>query len=80
MERKPTRFELRLPPDLADNIDAWRRDVPDIPPRAEAARRLIELGLAAYAYTQAAPGDDEERARSELLKKVGQSRVGIEKP
>jgi len=76
MERKPTRFELRLPPELADQIDAWRRDVPVIPPRAEAARRLIELGLAAYTFTQASPGDDAERARSELFRKVGQSRVG----
>ena len=47
MERKPTRFELRLPPELGDEIDAWRRQQPDLPSRAEAARRLIELGLQA---------------------------------
>jgi hypothetical protein len=45
MDRKPTRFELRLPPQLGDEIDRWRRDQPDLPPRAEAARRLIEHGL-----------------------------------
>ena len=45
MERKPTRFELRLPPELGDQIDDWRRQQADIPARAEAARRLIELGL-----------------------------------
>jgi metal-responsive CopG/Arc/MetJ family transcriptional regulator len=45
MERKPTRFELRLPPELGDEIDDWRRKQPDIPSRAEAARRLIEIGL-----------------------------------
>jgi len=45
MERKPTRFELRLPPELGDEIDEWRRIQPDLPPRAEAARRLIEIGL-----------------------------------
>lgn len=45
MERKPTRFEIRLPPELADGIDAWRRQQPDLPARAEAARRLIEVGL-----------------------------------
>jgi hypothetical protein len=45
--RKPTRFELRLPPELGDEIDEWRRGQPDLPPRAEAARRLIELGLEA---------------------------------
>jgi hypothetical protein len=47
MERKPTRFELRLPPELGDAIDEWRRGQSDLPPRAEAARRLIELGLEA---------------------------------
>jgi predicted DNA-binding protein len=45
MERKPSRFELRLPPDLEDRIDNWRRHEPDLPPRAEAARRLIVAGL-----------------------------------
>ncbi len=52
MERKPTRFELRLPPELGDEIDAWRRQQPDLPPRAEAARRLIELGLQAAQQPQ----------------------------
>ncbi len=47
MERKPTRFELRLPPELGDKIDEWRREQADLPARAEAARRLIELGLEA---------------------------------
>ena len=32
---------------MGAEIDAWRRDESDIPPRAEEARRLIELGLAA---------------------------------
>jgi hypothetical protein len=45
MERTPTRFELRLPPALGDAIDEWRRVQPDLPARAEAARRLIEMGL-----------------------------------
>ncbi|MCE2580763.1 hypothetical protein LDL36_20390 [Komagataeibacter sp. FNDCR1] len=47
MEQKPTRFELRLPPALGDQIDEWRRQQPDLPTRAEAARRLIQLGLEA---------------------------------
>lgn len=47
MERKPTRFELRLPPEMGDEIDAWRRQQADLPSRAEAARRLIQLGLEA---------------------------------
>lgn len=45
MERKPTRFELRLPPEMGDEIDEWRRQQADLPSRAEAARRLILLGL-----------------------------------
>jgi hypothetical protein len=45
MDQKPTRFELRLPPDLGAGIDEWRRHQPDLPNRAEAARRLIEAGL-----------------------------------
>ena len=67
MERKPTRFELRLPPELGDHIDEWRRSVPALPPRAEAARRLIEFGLKAYNLTQAKPGGDYDRALAELM-------------
>ena len=44
---KATRFELRLPASLGASIDRWRREQPDIPSRAEAARRLIEIGLEA---------------------------------
>jgi hypothetical protein len=39
------RFELRIPDDFFRDIDAWRRKQPDIPSRAEAIRRLVELGL-----------------------------------
>jgi hypothetical protein len=53
MKRKPTRFELRLPPELGDEIDDWRRKESDIPPRAEAARRLIEIGLATVKQREA---------------------------
>ncbi len=41
------RFEMRYPPELLVRIDEWRRIQPDLPPRAEAIRRLVELGLAA---------------------------------
>ena len=50
-DRKPTRFEIRLPPALGDAIDEWRRTQPDLPPRATAARRLIEIGLEAAKAT-----------------------------
>ena len=45
MDARASRFELRLPPGLGQEIDEWRRSQPDLPSRAEAARRLIELGL-----------------------------------
>jgi hypothetical protein len=38
------RFELRMPPELLETIDAWRRREPDLPNRSEAIRRLVEIG------------------------------------
>ena len=73
-ERKPTRFELRLPPELGDRIDEWRRGVPALPPRADAARRLIEFGLAAYDLTQS--GSDYDRRLSELMVALRSARTG----
>lgn len=49
MKQSPTDLELQLAPGIAEQIDAWRRAQPDAPSRAEAARRLIELGLKAIA-------------------------------
>ena len=72
-DRKPTRFELRLPPELGDRIDRWRRGVPSLPPRADAARRLIEFGLAAYDLTQA--GSDYDRKLSELIRALKSART-----
>lgn len=46
-DRRPTRFEIRLPPELADKIDNWRKEQERLPNRAEAARKLIEAGLQA---------------------------------
>lgn len=46
MKSIPIRFELRISPVLRSLIDDWRRSEPDIPPRSEAVRRLVELGLA----------------------------------
>ena len=37
---------IRLQPDLAAPLDAWRRKQADLPSRAEAICRLVELGLA----------------------------------
>jgi hypothetical protein len=40
---------VRIQPDLARQIDTWRRSQDDLPGRAEAIRRLVELGLKAKA-------------------------------
>ena len=42
---KTERFEMRLETTMIKRVDAWRRKQEDLPSRAEAFRRLIELGL-----------------------------------
>jgi hypothetical protein len=46
MAKKSERFEMRFEVDMIDRIDDWRRQQPDLPSRAGAIRRLIEVGLA----------------------------------
>ncbi|MEZ5888919.1 MAG: hypothetical protein R3D52_00870 [Xanthobacteraceae bacterium] len=41
------RLSLRVSASFVDQVDEWRRRQPDIPTRAEAARRLILLGIQA---------------------------------
>lgn len=36
---------MRLDPETLARVDEWRRQQPDLPSRAEAFRRLVELGL-----------------------------------
>jgi hypothetical protein len=38
---------VRLQPELSAPLDDWRRKQADLPSRAEAIRRLVELGLKA---------------------------------
>lgn len=45
MVPKSERFEMRLDPATIDRIDAWRDRQGDLPSRAEAIRRLIDMGL-----------------------------------
>jgi len=45
MAFKTERFEMRLETAMIERVDAWRRKQQDLPSRAEAFRRLIELGL-----------------------------------
>jgi hypothetical protein len=38
---------VRVQPDMAKQLDDWRRKQDDLPGRPEAMRRLVELGLKA---------------------------------
>jgi hypothetical protein len=38
---------MRVSDEFIESIDEWRRKEPDLPSRAEAIRRLVELGLQA---------------------------------
>ena len=40
---------VRVQPDMAKQLDDWRRQQDDLPGRPEAIRRLVELGLKAKA-------------------------------
>ena len=39
------RFEMRVSEEFFRKLDDWRRKQPDLPGRAEAIRRLVELAL-----------------------------------
>ncbi|MCU1229554.1 MAG: hypothetical protein JWO97_2438, partial [Acidobacteria bacterium] len=58
MASRTERFELRVDEETLERIDRWRRVQDDVPSRAEATRRLIELGLASSAST-----DDDKTVR-----------------
>jgi uncharacterized protein len=47
MEEKTERFEMRVPASFLKMVDDWRRKQPELPSRAEAIRRLVEIGLKA---------------------------------
>jgi hypothetical protein len=52
MGRPPGRIQdrvlqMRVSDEFIESIDEWRRKEPDLPSRAEAIRRLVELGLQA---------------------------------
>lgn len=56
---KTARLEIRATPALLAAVDEWRQGCEVVPPRAEAVRYLIELGLAAATRRrQEADGDE----------------------
>lgn len=42
---KTVRFEMRASADFIQRLDDWRRKQPDLPPRAEAIRRIVDMVL-----------------------------------
>ena len=44
---KSNTLQMRVSDTFLETIDAWRRKQPDLPSRAAAIRRLVELGLKA---------------------------------
>ena len=44
---KDATFQMRVSEAFLKSIDDWRRKQPDIPGRADAIRRLVEMGLKA---------------------------------
>jgi hypothetical protein len=47
MTTKTERLELRVDSEFLAKVDEWRRNQPDLPPRAAAIRRLVEKGIEA---------------------------------
>lgn len=43
--KKEGRLEMRVDPEWLEKLDDWRRRQKEIPTRAEALRRLTDLGL-----------------------------------
>jgi uncharacterized protein len=61
MAPKNERFEMRLDEDLLVRVDEWRRVQSDFPSRAEAMRRLIELGLTKNVDSESVRFSDGEK-------------------
>ena len=60
MQAKTERFEMRLEQTLIDRLDKWREGQDDFPSRAEAARRLMEIGLQQYGENGVRISDGEK--------------------
>jgi hypothetical protein len=57
---------VRVQPDMAKQLDDWRRGQEDLPGRPEAIRRLVEMGLKAKAPARPA-GKPGRRLRAQEL-------------
>ena len=54
------RFEMRLGPSVLERLDSWRVGQSDLPSRAEAVRRLVEVGLSSSTKRRFALDDGEK--------------------
>jgi uncharacterized protein YfbU (UPF0304 family) len=53
MTPKTERFEMRVDEETLERVDKWRGEQDDLPSRAEAMRRLVEVGLASRSTKKA---------------------------
>lgn len=61
------RFEMRIDSELLERLDQWRQGEDDMPSRAEAVRRLIEVGLSQEHSKRVPQLSDGERLISMML-------------
>jgi uncharacterized protein len=54
------RFEMRVDKELLARVDAWRAEEEDLPSRAQAMRRLVEVALASHAAEGVKLSDGEK--------------------
>jgi hypothetical protein len=47
-------FQMRVSAEFLAKLDAWRREQPDLPARAEAIRRLVDTALESKPRTSSA--------------------------
>jgi uncharacterized protein YfbU (UPF0304 family) len=71
------RFEMRIDSELLDRLDSWRFAEEDTPSRAEAVRRLIEVGLAPDNRGPAPSLTDGEKLITSILIDVAKG-LGVE--
>lgn len=76
MGSKMERFEMRVDEELLQRVDAWAATQLNRPNRAEAVRRLIDVGLAAGS-TDSVSFSDGEKMLMLMLKDI-YKRLGIE--
>lgn len=63
------RFEMRVDGDILSRVDKWREKQDDVPSRAEAMRRLVEVGLT-RATSEAVRFSDGEKLLAIMMRDV----------